>query len=338
MKQSNLLVDKDLIQQWVHCYGCSVSEAVLDAEFNYFVVPHIQGFIGYRIKLGYAVVIGDPICEQSKMEELAIAFQQFCDKEQLKVIYMIASKSFAKWAVDNSGGALIEVGDELILNPQIDNKEGPKAYKLRNKINHAIKEGIEVHEYLDRDEKIEQSINQTAEQWLTKRHGPQIYLGPIDFFGNRISKRWFYATQGNTIVGAALLSRLDQRNGYLLKHLIAIPNASRGTSEFIVSSLLETLKKEHCDFVTYGIIPPTHLGETLGLGKLSKYMLKIIFQVFKWTFQLEQRKQYWQQFHPTTEPLYLVFTNPSPVITNLRAAMQALNIDLSGKSWTPKLF
>lgn len=326
--KSHVLEEMPLsIDQLIHRWGCPISETVLDS-CNYFFTPEIEGFIGYRIAHQTAIVLGDPICASEKKIQLATAFQKYCQDNQLSCIYFIVSQDFAKSAMQLQSKIMIEIGDEIFFNPMIDPTIGHKGVKLRNKIHHAWNEGLVFKEYDSHDPKLEEEMLQLGQTWVKARRGPQIYLGDLNFFENRVGKRWFYLhDKEQKIVAMALLSELEAYEGWLLKFLIASPNAPRGTSELLMVSLLEILRQEECRFLTYGIVPGDHLGEATGLGKFNMFIVKGVFKIAKWIFRLSQRKIYWQQFHPYFKGSYLLFNSSSIGIKEIRALASAMKID-----------
>lgn len=316
-----------LIDPWIHRWGCAASEAVLDPSFQYFQCPNIQGFIGYRIESDCAVAFGDPICSPENTTRLAQAFRDYCRSKNMHTIYIITSKPFAKWCINNLSTVMIEVGEELIFNPQTNPVLGHNGRKLRNKIHHAQNIGITVQEYSTKDKHIEQGLHQVRTAWLKARRGPQIYLGQLDFFENTKNRRWFYAKKGDAILGGILLSRLEARQGWLLKYLVTIPKPPRGTSEILMTSVLDALRNENCQFLTYGMVPAKRLGEISGLGPVSTTIARCAFHIAKWIFRLNQRKIYWKQFQPRTEPSYILFSD-SHLVPQVRALMQSLNVNI----------
>lgn len=312
----------------VHRWGCSISEAILDSSSHYFYIPEIEGFIGYCISHQCAIVLGDPVCPEEKKPLLAQAFYTYCKNIDLSVIYFISSEKFSQWAIQNICKILIEVGEEAIFDPFSDPTIGPKAAKLRNTIHHAQHLGLTVEEYLSPDAELEKSILKVGEAWVKARRGPQIYLGDLNFFENRHNHRWFYLQDASkNIIGMSLLSRLDAYQGWLLKFLIIKPEAPRGASELLMISILETLRKEDCHYLTYGMIPADYLGEIIGLNTFSKNFAKMIFKIAKWMFNLGQRKIYWKKFHPHSEKAYILFSNPKISIKELLAISKAMKID-----------
>lgn len=326
--EANGIDTRQLVEKWIIHWGCAMSEAILDNEFNYFHAPGIDGFIGYRIESDCAVVFGDPVCAVENTPALTVEFQRYCQEKKLNMIFNIVTERFAKWAIKNICSISIEVGEELIFNPQIDPKEGSNGRKLRNKVNHAQHVGLKVHEYLSHDAKLEHSIVQAGKDWLKSRQGPQLYLGKLDFFKTRLHRRWFYLSEGERILGVALLSRLDAYKGYFLKYLIALPEATRGASELMMTSILDTLRQENCHYLTYGIVPAQRLGEVQGVGKITRWLTSTGFKFSKWFFNLENRKIYWQQFQPRIEPLYILFSKPRLRIQDARVVMKTFQIEM----------
>lgn len=320
--------EKNVIEKAIRRWGCAVSEAILDLDCSIYQIPQIEGFIGYRLISGCAVVYGSPVCAPNHVHQLAKAFQEYCKEKKWNYIYIIVNKEFSQWGIKNICNVMIEVGEELIFNPKNDPTEGHRGHRLRNKINHALHEGLKVHEYTQKDPALEQSMHDAGEAWLKARKGPQIYLGKMNFFNIDKDRRCFYVMHQNRVVGAALLCRLEAQRGWLLKYLIATPTAPRGTSELLMNSLLETLRGEGCHYITYGMVPSSRLGEIAGLGKFVTWIASWTFQLSKLIFNLNQRKTYWLQFLPKTEPAYLLFSSPKLRFQEISAVMKALKIKI----------
>lgn len=328
IETSTFRSEKNILEKWIHRWGCSASEAILDADCSIFRAPDINGFIGYHQTLGCAIVYGDPICAAEDTYRLAEAFHAYCREKNLNIIYMIASKSFAHWAIQHLCKVMIEVGEELIFDPKFDPTKGHSGYRIRNKLNHIEHLGLECHEYLSEDASIEKAIQEVGQSWQSSRKGPQIYLGHLDFFKNRENRRWFYIKNKEKIVATALLSRLDASKGWLLKFLITTPRSPRGTSEALMMYIIKTLSQENCPFITLGMVPADHLGEVVGLNKFMTWFAGAFFKIAKWFFRLNRRKEYWLKFRPISQPAYILFSHHQVSVNEIRALMQALKIEI----------
>src|SRR5262245_50974937 len=69
------------IVEFVRRWGGLATDALLDPQCQYFRTPEIDGFIGYRIECGCAVVFGDPVCAPDDTFQLARAFHKFCQTQ-----------------------------------------------------------------------------------------------------------------------------------------------------------------------------------------------------------------------------------------------------------------
>lgn len=320
------------IENLIHRWGNSASEATLEFDCHYFSLPQIDGCIGYHVAAECAIVFGDPICSWEDVPELTTAFHHFCQEKGWNIIYVIASEKFSKWCIQEKFCNIqIEVGEELVFNPENDLTLGPPGNKFRNQLNHTSRHGLQVKEYLAYDEELEHAMQQVGQAWLKGRVGPQIYLGNLDFFSNRIGKRWFYVQDNEKITAMAMLSRLEAYQGWLLKYCPTIPYALRGTSEVLMLSILETLRNEDCHYLTYGMVPKEHLGEILGLGKISTWIAKHVFLIISRIFHLEQRKLYWYKFHPQALRSFVLLNQPHIGFREIRALTKAFKIKLKNK-------
>lgn len=314
------------IRDWIRQWGCASSEAILETHCQVFCTPDVDGFIGYRLDNQTVVVFGDPVCAPENSTRLALAFHEFCVDNNYQAIYMLVSEHFARWAIEHTCKVMIEVCEELSFDPFNDPTAGSQNHRLRNKVNHATNLNLSVHEYQGRDSKLEAKLQKVGDLWVEERKGPQVYLGPVSFFNDRIDRRWFYVQdpQGE-VLSVALLRRLDEKEGWFMKFLVTAPNAPRGTSELLLTSLMETLRKENSHYLNVGIVPAKQIGELHGLGKFYKSVVRNLFALAKWIFHLEHRKTYWEQFHPTESRSYILFSKSNVGIKDVRAIMKALN-------------
>lgn len=316
----------DQVEKNIHRWGCAASEAILDAPFEFFRVPNLSGFIGYRVESGCAIVFGDPVCPPEQSTALAESFSQFCNQQNVNIIFIMTGEKFTKWAMENMCNVKLRIGNELIFNPQEDIMKGSKAYKLRNKINHARSEDLVVKEYIKHDLQIEESLLEVGKKWLKGRRGPQVFIGDLDFFKTKDNKRWFYVKQNDAYVALALLSKLEAQDGWLVKYSMGIPEAPRGTTEFLIASILEILKNENCRFLTLGMVPSNQIDEMKGLDRISAWMAPKVYMIVKWLFNLGSRQIYWEQFRPKKAPSYVLFKNSYIGYKEMKALTKALKI------------
>lgn len=322
--------ERSYIVELMRRFGGFTADAVLDPSTQNFHHKGINGFIGYRAELGCAIVFGDPICAPSDRDQLAKAFHLFADSKGYKVIYICASQEYAYWAMKNVCGSIIEYGEELVFHPPTDPRKNTGTYGslVRRKTKQATREGVTVQEYIPHDAAIQSSIEEVKDIWLKSRRGPQIHISNPYLFMDCFGKRWFYAKQGDRFIGVIALNRMDSRNGWLLNHLMVIPEVPNGVPELLMTTVLETLEKEGCPFATVGSIAAHELGEIKGLGGLSSSIARTVFNIASKVNHLEGLNTFWGKFQPKSTPSYLLFSRKKIGIRELLSLQRTLNGNL----------
>lgn len=317
----------DLREKWLHRWGNSFSEIFIDKPCYYFTLPHIEGFIGYYIKSGCAITFGNPVCSLENSQELAESFYQYTKQNKWNTVFIFATEEFSKWAIKNTCKIMIGIGEEIIFDPQCDPLKTKGGNNLRNKFNHAAEKGLKVREYVTKNEEIEKALTNMGKEWIGNKKGHQIYLTPLDLFRHRMGKRWFYLTSDDKIIGVALLSRLEYYEGWFLKYLFVLQNAPKGSSEFLMISMLEQLKRENCKYLTYGSVPAHQIGEIVGLNRISSIFIRFIYRLANRFFHLNHKKLYWKKFHPIEQSTYILASH-SLGLKELYAIKQVLNVEI----------
>lgn len=313
------------IQQW----GRAPSIAVFDTTIKTFKIPGIDGIIGYKDEAGCVLVFGDPLCHPDDRFVLVKAFHDHFLAQKKSILYLLASVDFKKWASEQGYiKTALSMGDEIIVNPQIDplTVSGRHAYTLRKNYRIAQNSNLMFHEYLGIDNHLETSMEELSQRWLQERQGPQTSLMNVNIFSHRINKRFFYVKNGTTCVGALILNRLDAFNGWTINALFYAPDAPKYTSEYMLLQTLALLRTEGCHYFSFGTLPVDELRTIEGLGKIATFFAPYCFTFAKKIFKLRNRKQYWQKFSPTIVPSYLLIHKAGIGMKEIWGILRAFNV------------
>lgn len=314
----------ELINQW----GGPVSISLLDPRCEIFSSPALKGAVGYFKVQNNAVIFGDPVCCPEDKPKLAQAFHDFSKETSLNYIYLAVSDRFCKWAMNNGCQTLLEIEEELIIDPANYPKSGHNGRLLHKKINHAKHFNVVINEYNNDNPMIKEKIMEVETVWLKTRKGPQIYMAHIDFFDDDCGKRCFYAEQNGRLVGAIFLMRMEANQGWLLYLLMTIPEAPGGTSEALVLTVLDQLTQEDCHYFSFGVSTTEKMGEIFGLGKVSSWVARNCFSVAKKIFPLDKRRSFWKKFEPYPERSFVLFSTPYISFKEIYAIMKTVNASL----------
>lgn len=319
---------KIAVGECIRLWGGPASMTLLDTSCHHFSLPHVRGVIGYRLEAGCAIVFGDPVCDPKDKWQLALAFQEYCQKNQLHFIYIAASVGFANWAMNHICGTLLEIGHELVIDPRKNPKIGSVGRVLRRKTNHATAEGVTVHEYQASDVHLKPLIERVGKEWLHSRKGPQLYLADVNFCAHENGRRIFYAKHGEKIVGVLLLNQMEVHKRWLLHLLMMTPEAPNGTPELLVIAVIEKLREEGCCYLSLGVAQAAELGKIQGLNGLSIWIARRLFKIAQRLFSLDGRRIFWQKFQPHDEPAFILWDRKGIGFKHIRGLKRALNISL----------
>lgn len=312
----------ELLASTVKRLGNPESTALLHSPCCVFQIPQVDGMIGYQQVGKCAVVIGDPICLPEDIPELTKAFHTHCQNCHLKIVYFLVHEDFAHWAINNGCRTLIQVGEELSIDPtHFKNRQ-----KLRWKIKQSIQQGVTVKEYKNFDPAIENEINNTLLTWVKERAGPQIHLGK-NFLNRGSTNRIFYAEQHDKMKGLLVLSPVDRFQGWVVSSYLATSDAPVGTTEHLMVSAFDVLSNEECHFLCLGAVSGSQLGEVVGVGSLGKSMADLIFKFARWFFKLDAKARYLKKYHPHLCPTFLLCTDKLN-LSELFAIKHVLNVKI----------
>jgi lysylphosphatidylglycerol synthetase-like protein (DUF2156 family) len=312
----------ELVRKWAEVN----TDGLLDKATQLFSVPHIEGFIGYRIELGNAIIFGDPVCASKDKVALAKEFESYCRNKKILAVYIIVTEEFANLAVEQLSFSAIEFGTKFILDP-LKYVVSPTTL-LRKKIRQSSRNGVEICEYTGNDINVEQSLQQVANEWVQARKGIQVYLAEPDLFSNRLGKRWFYAKHEERIIGFVLLNELQSHQGWLLNNVMFLKDSPSGISEHLVVSALQTLEKEQCRFVLIGPVPAKELGKIMGFGQTITLVVRWLFKAIRKICRLDGHEIFWEKFEPEVGSSYLLFPKKRFRFSSIIALLRALNISL----------
>ena len=301
-------ISKEHLLEWVRSYGEDNSDAVLSPGIRTFSSPVISGFIGYRQVGEVAIVFGDPVAQEADKFSLASKFHAFCKQQKFGLIFVAASASFRDAVFPSLCSISLEFGEKCFFNPQ-DNPydhHGDRGSLVRRKVRRAKGMGVTVHEYVEACAETETALENVVTGWLASRKGRQIYLSAIALFSYRAGKRWFYAKAQEKVIGVLVLNRIEARSGWLLNHVMTVPEAPSGTSEALIIFALETVAKEGCEFVTVGSVPKSSLQSVQGIRGVIQLFVSGLYRILVKTLNLMRLREFWSKFEPKAEPSLLL--------------------------------
>lgn len=317
--------DTRIIAEKIKQHGNAASIALFDPRLHLFSAPDGEGFVGYRSLSKYNIVLGEPVCETARMPSLITAFHDHSQEQKKKVIYVPVSSHFLDQVCAHHTACSLQIGDEIVLSPvrNIHEDTGADARRLRNKVNQAVRDKITLKEYTDNDVLREAAFERLKREWLLSRTGPQVFQQPIEVFGERSHKRWFYAEQHGIILGLIILNKI--KRGWVLNISMINKDAPRYLSEVLILHILDTLRTEQCNELTIGTVPAAQLGSLEGMGIMSQKIARMSYKMAKKLFNLGNGHKFWKKFEPHIQPMYVICSGSKVTLSQVTALIRAFN-------------
>lgn len=316
-----------LIRRW----GGACSAALLDPTTQLFAPRDYDGLVGFRGTSRCRVVFGEPTARPEHVPGLAEAFHRDAARQGSSVVYVGASETFSRWALE-TGLCKISVpfGEEVMLSTEVSPRErtGTNASLVRRKVRHAAASGVTVFEYLGGDVELERQIEQVAERWRAARKGFQVFISHLHLFSHREGKRWFVALCRGRVVGALVSNRLEAKQGWAFNHLLIDPDAPGGTPESLVVWALETLQGEGSPFVTFGAVQSPSDAQIHGLGPMGRALMQGILRLSAHLLPIQGRRKFLEKFAPAFAPSQLLFSRELIGIRECVGLFKAMNLSL----------
>lgn len=313
----------------IRAFGGAISHAVLDPAFQIFKVPGVEGLIGFRLGMGYAVALGDPVCAEVDREPLAAAFLDYARQIGHSVVFAVSTRALVDLFL-RQGGGVMGFGELLIGNPQKDPEAGPRGGHLRTSVRFPRRSGVSVREYLGDgpvDQGLERRILQASSDWRAARSGFQMHIGSHHFFRNRAGSRWFIAEHEGLVVGVlSILAMGDAGCRHLIDLVFSTPKAPTHTNALLIVTAFEALRREGVTTVCLGVAPAAGLGEMLGFSVFKVWLGRAFYALATRLVPQHGKVVFWKKFGiERKEPLYLLFSEPKVGFKAFRALLATFN-------------
>ena len=144
----------------------------------------------------FAVIFGNPLCEQSQIPRVIKAFLAFLAQPHmsLRPVWCCVDKQTEKYLCEELGwSAVVAVAEERVKPMEVDPANDDKT--VRRKVHRAERDGVKLHE-VDGcpDDVLKARIEHRCKEWSDSRRGTQVHLTGVRPFDDVQHRKYFYAT------------------------------------------------------------------------------------------------------------------------------------------------
>lgn len=214
----------------------------------------VVGFVTYR---GTRVVAGAPVCDASRLDEMAAEFVAVAHEHRERVCYFGAGQRLDSSYGSDPAWSKVLLGAQPVWSPRDWCTVTGRRGSLRAQYNRARNKGVTVSEWAPERAQSHPSLRACLSQWLSTRHLPPLhFMVEPETLSHLSDRRVFVAERGEGRVAAfTVLSPVPARNGWLVEQIVRGFDAPNGTAELLIDTAMREIAASGAEYATLGLSP-----------------------------------------------------------------------------------
>lgn len=301
--------DARMVDQFFEKYqGHHLSHLIYLGDKQLFWAADGQVLIAYSCYSDKAVVLGDPMGEESLISDGIQEFQRFIDIYGYRaVFYEVDEKNLSMY--HDNGYYFFKLGEEAVVNLQEFDMVGSSRRSFRNIVKRFEKDGY-TFEVISPpfDDKLLDELESISQEWLGNRkemgfsvgwfNRPYLQKSPIAVLKD---------SAGDKIIAFVSLTFQGQEREHvgidLMRFKGNVPNSSM---DVIFIHLLLHFKELGYHYFSFGVAPLAKVGSAPRSHKAEK-IAHFVYEHGKLIYSFEGLRKFKDKFDPEWEPRYLAY-------------------------------
>ncbi|KAH6618368.1 Aminoacyl-tRNA synthetase [Chaetomium sp. MPI-SDFR-AT-0129] len=294
------------VEKLIANYGDATNTSWLDDRYTVWRHEQTGAAVGYAADNGYALVMGNPLCDPHQYQPVIQAFLKHMRKrEDLRPLWLLVSADIEEILGSKLGWRSLSCVAEERVSIESAKKVGKKERQ-------AEEAGVSIHEQ-PVDEPVPQELRERCdkriEDWKNNRKGSkQVHITEVRPWIDMEHRRYLWAeTKDGEIAALCVLHRLSPANGYQIKFALDFPGSPSGTIEALISGAIQSLAKAGVQNVTFGA---GALPEMVTGGNLDGVRARILSKTYKAIAQqlkLVQKSEFREKFGTRNDLVYICY-------------------------------
>ncbi|KAL2015343.1 hypothetical protein VTK56DRAFT_5787 [Thermocarpiscus australiensis] len=294
------------IEKLIANYGDATNTSWLDERYKVWRHKDTGAAVGYAEENGYALVMGNPLCDPRQYQQVIRAFlKDMRKKKDLRPIWLLVSSEVEEILGGKLGWRTLScVAEERV---PIDS-----ARKVSKKERQAEDAGVTIHE-LPPDQAVPDGFRERCDKriadWKANRKGSkQVHITEVRPWVDMEHRRYLWAeTKEGEIAALCVLHRLSPANGYQIKFALDFPGSPNGTIEALISAAIQTLAKAGVKNVTFGAgaLPEMVTGENI--DGIRARILSKTYKTIAQQLKLVQKSEFREKFGTRNDLVFICY-------------------------------
>jgi phosphatidylglycerol lysyltransferase len=212
--------------------------------------------VGYVLAGGVRVVVGAPVCEGGRLEDIVSEFESDATQSGEKVCYFGAEERLESIYIARRDHSKFLIGAQPTWHPKdwADIVAGHKSFRAQ--LNRARNKGVTVTEWPPDKAREHPKLQVCLTAWLESKGLPPLhFMVEPDTLSRLQFRRVFVAECSGEVAGFIVLSPVAKRNGWLFEQFPHVPGAPNGIVELMIDTAMRSLAHDDCEYATLGISP-----------------------------------------------------------------------------------
>ncbi|KAI0395861.1 aspartyl-tRNA synthetase [Xylariaceae sp. FL0594] len=294
------------LEELIVNYGDATNTSWLDDRYKIWRDTQTGAAVGYAEENGYALIMGNPLCDARQYGSVINSFLRYLKKEEdLRPIWLLVSAEVEEILGSKLGWrTLTSVAEERV--------DTHNAAQVTKKERQAKNADIKIHstglgEPVPDD--IRARIDKRIEDWKENRKGKkQVHITEVQPWISMKHRRYLWAEdKTGEIVGLVILHRLSPKNGYQIKFALDFPGSPSGSIEALIANALRLLQAAGIRNVTFGAGASDELEVGHNLNGIKAKILSHTYKTVAQQLRLVAKSEFREKFGTKNDPVYICY-------------------------------
>jgi len=274
-----------------------------------FAPSEINAYISYRVNRNFAVVLENPVAENSEeMKRCIVSFSKYCYENGLREIYYRVPKESLTIYSELSKKSLF-LGQEGVVDLNSFSLEGGDKKSIRNALNKINEQGYTTHINTPplRDGLI-QKLKAVSDEWLKLTEREEIIFSQGMFVEKEIKEQTVISVENNEEKIIAFLNVIPDyvKNEGTYDLLRKTADAPNGIMDYILVELFKHFKASGIQYVNMGFAPMSGLDDPHTFTEKS---MKFAYEKIRSFSHYKGQRDYKDKFNPNWNDKFLIYSN-----------------------------
>jgi nondiscriminating aspartyl-tRNA synthetase len=303
-------IDFQPLEKLIANYGDASNTSWLEPRTKIWRDHYTGAAVGYVPQDGFAITVGDPLCDPSQYVKTIAGYLQHVKKEtNLRVLWLLVGPEIEDVLASRFNWRSFSVVAEQRLDPS----SNPAAHdhELQRKIRHAEKEGVKLIDIpigKEVPQEFRDKVDARVKDWLANRKGKQVHLTNIHPWQDIEHRQYHYAIdKDGTIVGLIVMAQLSPIHGWQVKYSLDFPGAPGGAIEYLVLHSLKQLAGDGATNVTFGGGASSTFTPGHNMNKTKVKMLSKAYNAIVNELKLTNKSEFREKLGAQDDPIYVCY-------------------------------